>query len=53
MGRHRGRGGGGIGLGFALIGFMVGVATENIASEVSFVIAIVLMFVFKFGGRRA
>jgi len=48
--RHRG---GGIGFAYVLIGFVVGVATENRASEIAFAAAVVLMFLFKFVGRRA
>jgi len=50
--RRHGRGGGGIGIGYALLGFVVGVATENAASEIAFASAMVLFFVFKFAGRR-
>lgn len=50
--RRHGHRGGGIGIGYALMGFVVGVATENAASEVAFAAAVVLFFALKFAGRR-
>lgn len=48
-GRSRG---GGIGFAYVLLGFVVGAATENTASMVSFFIACVLLLLFKFAGSR-